>query len=127
MTALHWDASEVEQLENDLLEAALKAHVESPDTVRREAVRFRNEWRDLARESAGAHGKHYPSSITHEQVGEAATFEIGPDSALPQGGMGRGFEWGSVNQPPHNDMGQAIVKVPDRLESAVADMAKRLL
>ncbi|MEV0382418.1 hypothetical protein [Nonomuraea sp. NPDC050643] len=122
-----WDASELEHYENEvLLKAAIEAHLGSSDVVKDQALRFRNDWRDNARQSAGAHGKHYPSSITAEKVGDAA-WEIGPDSALPQGGMGAGFEWGSVNQPPHNDMGQAIVAVPERLESAVKQWSEKLL
>ncbi|MGA4989872.1 hypothetical protein [Nonomuraea bangladeshensis] len=123
---MRWDTSEIEKLENDLLEAAIKAHVGASDVVKEQATRFRNDWRDNARQTAGAHGKHYPRSITAEKASDT-TWEVGPDSALPQGGMGRGFEWGSVNQPPHNDMGQAIVTVPDRFEAAVKDWAEKLL
>lgn len=122
-----WDTSELEQFENEvLLKAAVQADLEAPAVVKDEAVKFRNDWRDNARHSARQHGKHYPASITAENVGDAE-WEVGPDSALPQGGMGHGFEWGSVNQPPHNDMGQAIVQVPDRLESAVKKWSEDLL
>jgi hypothetical protein len=125
--SIKWDTSELEHFEDEvLLKAAVQAHLEAPGVVKDEAIKFRNDWRDNARQSAGAHGKHYPSSITTEKVGDSE-WEVGPDSALPQGGMGRGFEWGSVNQPPHNDMGQAIVQVPDRLESAVKKWSENLL
>ncbi|TYB69738.1 hypothetical protein FXF51_06130 [Nonomuraea sp. PA05] len=124
---LNWDTSEAEKLESDLLESAVHAHIGASDVVHEQAVRFRNDWRDNARKSAGKHGKHYPSSITLEQVGGEAVYEVGPDTTLPQGGMGRGFEWGGVNQPPHNDMGQAIVAVPDRFEAAVKTWSEKLL
>jgi hypothetical protein len=125
---VHWDTSELEDLENNvLLTAAMQAHLQAPGVVEDQAKKFRNDWRDNARRTAGRHGKHYPSSITHEQVGGAAIYEVGPDSELPQGGMGRGFEWGSINQPPHLDMTQAIVSVPDRFEQAMGDLAERLL
>lgn len=125
--SLRWDTSELEHLEDEvLLKAAVEAHLGASNVVKEQAVRFRNDWRDNARQSAGAHGKLYPASITAEKVGDTE-WEVGPDSSMPQGGMGRGFEWGSVNQPPHNDMGQAIVQVPDRLESAVKQWSEKLL
>jgi hypothetical protein len=127
MMSIRWDASELEDFENNvLLKSAIEAHLGASDVVKEQATKFRNDWRTNARQSAGAHGKHYPHSITAEKVGDTE-WEVGPDSALQQGGMGRGFEWGSVNQPPHNDMGQAIVQVPDRLESAVKQWSEKLL
>lgn len=65
--------------------------------------------RDYARESAGAHGKHYPKSITYEMLLYGAlgmiAGEWGPDASKPQGGMS--FEGGSRNQPAHNDLAKA--------------------
>lgn len=124
--SLRWDTGDLERLEYALLESAVKAHTEAPDVVKQEAQRLRNDWRDNARRTAGRHGKHYPSSITMEQE-EGATWEVGPDSAYPQGGMGRGFEYGSVNQPPHLDGMRAAMAAEPRLEKAVEDWAARLL
>ena len=125
---MRWDTSELEDLENNaLLTAAMQAHLQAPGIVEEQAKQLRNDWRDNARRTARRHGKHYPRSITHEQIDGEAIYEVGPDSALPQGGMGRGFEWGSVNQPPHLDMTQAIVSVPERFEKAVSELAERLL
>lgn len=45
------------------------------------------------------HLNHYPRSITYDLLGPLEA-EIGPDSSLPQGGMGRGVELGSVHTPP---------------------------
>lgn len=58
----------------------------------------------IARRTAGAHGKHYPKSITSERRGPSS-YEYGPDPALPQGGMS--FERGSRNQPPHLDIARS--------------------
>lgn len=125
---LRWDTSELEALENEvLLKAAVQAHVEAPHIVEEQAVKLRNDWRDNARKTAGRHGKHYPKSITHERIGDEAAYEVGPDSALPQGGMGAGFEWGSVNQSPHLDMTQAIVPVGPGFEASVKDWSETLL
>jgi hypothetical protein len=43
--------------------------------------------------------KHYARSITYDMDGPLAA-EIGPDSSKPQGGMGRGVEFGSSDTPP---------------------------
>lgn len=47
----------------------------------------------------GAYLRHYGRSINYDMDGPWAV-EIGPDSSLPQGGMGRGVEFGSANTPP---------------------------
>lgn len=66
--------------------------------------------RDNARRTAGAHGKHYPASITMEMHGASlfgGTYsgEYGPNPGKPQGGMS--FEWGSRNQKPHMDLNRS--------------------
>jgi hypothetical protein len=48
--------------------------------------------------------------------------ETGPDSSMKQGSMGRGFEFGSQNQPPHLDGARALPAAEQRLERA-ADAA----
>lgn len=42
---------------------------------------------------------HYPKAITFEMHGRLAA-EVGPDSSKPQGGMGRGIEFGSARTGP---------------------------
>lgn len=60
----------------------------------------------FARESAGAHGKHYHRAFTAEKTGRSPyQWEYGPDAARPQGGMS--FETGSRNQPPHLDLARS--------------------
>lgn len=77
--------------------------------------------RTFARETAGAHGKHYPRSITVDSTGKVAgstySAEYGPDPARKQGGMS--FEWGSRNQPPHLDLNKSADIVGPQLESDV--------
>jgi hypothetical protein len=67
--------------------------------------RLRDGWRANAKATAGTHGRFYPSSITAETIPTfaGATVDVGPESGRRQGGMGPGFEYGSVNQPPHLD------------------------
>lgn len=80
--------------------------------------------RDLARRSAGAHGKHYPKAFSSEVTvlglfGMYAA-EYGPDIAKPQGGMS--FERGSRNQPPHNDLAKSADLMGPALAKEVHDL-----
>ena len=59
----------------------------------------------FAKESAGAHGKHYHKAFTAEAL-SALSWEYGPDAGQPQGGMS--FEFGSRNQPPHLDLARSL-------------------
>lgn len=93
--------------------------------VRDHAQQLREEWRANAAATAGTHGRLYPASITAEArvVFGAAEWEIGPETSLPQGRMGRGFEFGSVNQPPHLDGARATAAIEPRFVAA----AERLM
>lgn len=106
-----------------------KAASKAFEVVKDHAYRLRNEWRDNARHNSGAHGPHYPRAITAEQVParDAVEWEVGPESRLPQGGMGRGFEYGSVKQPPHWDGTSAAVKVEPQFIAALDGIARDLL
>lgn len=84
---------------------------------------FAKDWADNARETSGEHGKHYPDSITSEtRVALGVQVETGPDRSKKQGSMGRGFEFGSQNQPPHLDGARALPIAERRLLRA-ADAA----
>lgn len=97
--------------------------------VKEHAEALRDQWRENARASSGRHGKHYPKSITTEQVpaADVAEWTVGPESARPQGGMGPGFEYGSRNQPPHLDGWQASVGQEPKFLKSLDDLAKDLL
>jgi hypothetical protein len=87
------------------------------------AARLQRDWRANARRTARRHGKHYPSSITHDVYqGEGAIWaDTGPDSAKLQGGMGRGFEYGGSNSPPHYDGAIALAANEPRFTEAVLE------
>ena len=79
-----------------------------------------------ARVSAGAHGVHYPKSITSERVdGLGLAWVYGPDSALRQGGMS--FEFGSRNQPPHLDLNRSADAIGPDLRRVAAVMSREVL
>ena len=123
------DGTELQPLEvafekagRDLVQGAYKV-------VEEQAKALRNDWRDNARLTARRHGKHYPRSITHEQIParDAVEYEVGPESALPQGGMGAGFEYGGPFQEPHWDGARASVKRAPEFEKALGDLLKEVL
>lgn len=86
-------------------------------------------WRANARATSGTHGKHYPNSITSEvqATGFLVSGEVGPDTSLPQGSMGRGFEFGSRNQPPHLDGAKAVQAAEGALEAALGAAVGKVL
>lgn len=119
------DASEVYALAKGFTAAASEAMPAMRSVVREGATEVRDAWRTNAAATSGAHGKHYPSSITFETTISAAgpSAEVGPDSSRPQGGMGRGFEFGSKNQPPHLDGTKALDSVGPGIERRIATAA----
>jgi hypothetical protein len=88
-----FDASDVEALRDELRRVPAEVTKRNRVTLVREIKAVTRGWQARARVTAGDHGKLYPGTIRDEMAGplEAVT---GPISALPQGGMGPGFEWG---------------------------------
>lgn len=82
---------------------------------------FADEWAANARETSGVHGKHYPDSIDSELSFSirGIAVDVGPNAAKRQGPMGRGFEFGSRNQPPHLDGLRALDGIQVRAERMV--------
>ncbi|MFI6594994.1 hypothetical protein ACIBHX_02030 [Nonomuraea sp. NPDC050536] len=123
------DASElldiVRYLDNAEHEAARKTY----PIVKKHAEQLRDQWRENATETARRHGKHYPKAITTEQIptAEEVLWEVGPESGLPQGGMGPGFEYGSRNQPPHWDGARAVIKQEPKFIKDLDEMVRELL
>lgn len=118
--------------------AALAAAFEStPDQVHEVLIevvgdageQLRDDWRKGARKSAGRHGKRYPASITSTVSADAGRLyaDVGPEEDRRQGGMGRGFEYGSVHTPPHPDGAAAFAVSVPRFEKAVDDAVDRIL
>ncbi|WP_157253209.1 hypothetical protein [Nonomuraea typhae] len=115
----------VRYLDNAEHEAARRTH----PVVERHAKALGEQWRKNARATARRHGKRYPSSITAGQVPTASAieWEIGPESMLPQGGMGRGFEYGSRNQPPHWDGARAAIQEEPKFVASIDEVVRSLL
>ncbi len=109
-------ASEFFELAADLGKAAPKVALALRTVYMESGEAFAEDWASNARETSGEHGKHYPNSITSEtQLSTDILVTTGPDSGMKQGSMGRGFELGSVNQPPHLDGLRALPAAEARL------------
>lgn len=114
-------AAEVYKLASDLNMVGAKAVPVMRGVMGELGSAFANEWAANARETSGQHGKHYPNSIDSELAFDIGgiSVDVGPNSAKPQGSMGRGFEFGSVNQPPHLDGVRALDGMQVRAERMV--------
>lgn len=123
------DTSEFRTLSRDLSNAGRAALPAVRPSFQGVAALVKTAWQANARATAGAHGKHYPNSITYDTRLLASTLvaEIGPDTSRPQGGMGMGFEFGSRNQPPHLDGSTAIDALGPKVESVLDTAIGRLI
>ena len=115
------DASEVYRLAARFDRTPAKAVPALRTSMAAVGEAFAKEWADNARETSGEHGKHYPDSIDSELVFcvTSVAVEAGPNTSKKQGGMGRGFEFGSMNQPPHLDGLRALDGMQVRAERII--------
>lgn len=123
------DVSDLLGFADELGQAAIEIDRKAYEVTKTAAKTLERKWRSNARSSAGAHGKHYPRAITSEQMPamNEAWWQVGPESHLPQGGMGEGFEYGSKNQPPHHDMTSVMPEIEAGMISALDKAARDLL
>ncbi len=114
------DASEVYALAADLSQIGAKSVPTARTAMLAAGKVVEAAWRNNAIVTSGVHGKHYPNSIDSELTFgvTAITVEVGPNAAKPQGSMGRGFEYGSQNQPPHLDGARALADNEGPIERA---------
>lgn len=118
MSLLSGDASEVYRLAADLSKVGPKTVPAAREVMAATGEAFAAEWRNNARETSGQHGKWYPDSIDSELVFDVGgvSVDVGPNKSKKQGAMGRGFEFGSKNQPPHLDGLRALDGMQVRAE-----------
>lgn len=113
----------VGDLADDLRAIPTKSATGLARAVRSNAEQGNRIARNFARESAGAHGKHYHKAFSAE-ARTSLSWEYGPDAAMPQGGMS--FEFGSRNQPPHLDLARSADIIGPKLADDVGDVVDRL-
>jgi hypothetical protein len=124
------DASEIFALALDLSTASGKIVAPLREAFTEAGDAAARQWYANARATSGRHGKWYPSSIDAETkftLGGNVEVEVGPNAAKKQGRMGRGFEFGSVNQPPHLDGVRAFEAVEPRVAKIADEAVARLL
>ena len=117
------------ELAADLTAAAAAMPAATRKVTESNGRHLRDSWRENATATAGTHGRRYPASITDETIPTFAdaVVDVGPDSSKPQGGMGPGFEYGGVNQPPHLDGKRAADEVEPKFMAELATLAESLL
>lgn len=122
MSLFRGDASEFYELAGDMTKVGARAIPALRLAMGQAGHEFAAGWASNARETSGDHGKHYPNSIDAELVFDlgGVSVDVGPNAAKKQGGMGRGFEFGSQNQPPHLDGLRAMDAAAVRAEELVA-------
>lgn len=120
---------DLRRLAADFGAAPRKAQREAAAVVLHGAVNIKKNWARNAEQSAGSHAPAYPSSITYDMGGIFGALmggieaEIGPDKNRSQGALGNLIEYGSVNNPPHNDGGRALRDEAPKFETALAAAA----
>ncbi len=127
MVAPAMNTAAVAKLGADLGMMGAAGFVAVKTVVSAAAKQTKSLWFENAQASSGSHGRFYPYSITYETKSSlmGSTASIGPDSSKPQGGMGNGFEYGSINQPPHLDGNRAAdVVEPLFVRGILAAVAK---
>lgn len=114
---------------HDLMTAPAEVQLASGAIIEHSAHNIKNDWARNARASSGSYAPAYPSSISYDLTVEGLNpgAEIGPDKAKPQGPLGNILEFGSVNNPPHNDGGRALDEEAPDLEHEIAAVALEAL
>jgi hypothetical protein len=67
----------------------------------------------------------YPPSFTWEMVGPL-TGEYGPDAAIGDGSQASGYEFGSINSPPHFDLARSVDQISHKFVFDVQELPGKL-
>lgn len=125
------DLTELERLAAAVAASGAVIRTEGEAVVSRGALNVKNTWRDNATQTAGAHARLYPATISYDlrRAGMLIEAEIGPDKAKAQGPLGNILEFGTSSQAGHNDGGRALDEEEPRFlahAQALADRAVQL-
>lgn len=100
------------RLGRDLNAAGSLAKRQAEDIVKKAAQNVKTGWQTRMRaRSRHGHIPHLPKAIGYDvsRTALGADAVIGPDKDRKQGPLGNLLEFGSVNNPPHNDGGAALL------------------
>jgi hypothetical protein len=124
------DVNGLRELAATLARSGAEAERQGRQVVSRGALNIKNDWRNNARATAGAHARLYPLSIgydLHARPGGGTLAVIGPDKEGPQGPLGNILEYGTSTQAGHNDGGRALDAEEPRYFAAVEQLGTDLL
>jgi hypothetical protein len=95
--------------------------------VKRGAQNIKTGWQANALQSAGAHARLYPGSISYDVTEGPGVVEaeIGPDKDRVQGPLGNLLEYGTSTQAGHNDGGRALDDEEPRFLAQVEALSER--
>lgn len=113
------DTSDLTALAGKFVAVPAAVEAAAEPVMERAAYNVRRDARALIRgQITGTYLPHYPRSITYEVEAVRAWIEaeIGPEIGRPQGGMGRGVEYGSVNTRPLPHLIPALEQEIPRME-----------
>ena len=119
------DDLELKKLARDIAKAAAAAPIEAAKIVEVGAHNVKDQARRNAKATAGTHAAQYPDTITYGLLGGLAA-EIGPERR-GQGHLGPILENGSVHNPPHRDLGNALDEEEPRFLAEAARLGTRWL
>jgi hypothetical protein len=128
MTASPFDMSDVHRLERHLTRQLPQARRDARAVTRRGAMNIKRDWAVNARATAPKHAPAYPRAISYDVYNytpDMTIAVIGPDKGRTQGALGNLLEYGSVNNPPHNDGGRALAVELPRFEAQIAAIVAR--
>jgi hypothetical protein len=127
-----FDTRALDALAVDLGKMSDAVHRQVRGVFQEGASDLKKEWQANAKESAGTHGRLYPYSIDwEERVSTNLDFEVGPNDGKSVAGgnpgqAGEGYEYGSVNQPPHLDGNRAADRLIPLIERRIVIAAEGL-
>lgn len=127
---ISFDASDLRRLADDLAAAPDRLKPDVDRIVERGALNIRRRAQRRIRDQIrGVYLPHYARSITYDvdKGGTYAEAEVGPESGMPQGGMGAAIEFGSARHGPLPHLLPAYDEELPRLIEHLADAAERVL
>ena len=121
------DTSEVAALVNDFIRSSKEMRAEARVITGRTAQQAARKARAGARGTLrGIYTKHYPGSITHEQINDL-TAAFGPQYGRRQAFLGKILEYGTINNSPRPHLIPAAEEQIPVMEGALARAALRRL
>lgn len=116
--------SGLRDLESDLGKIPVQLRREAPKVVRKNIKEGNRLAKGFASEQHTMFGDtdiEYPPSFTTEMTGKT-TGMYGPDAAIGDGSQASGYEFGSVNSPPHYDLARSVDAIVPEFHLDTEDM-----